>query len=317
MEPYGDDIYTEPDADPDTLANLGPLRPMAGVWESVQGADDHPVGPGSDADEAEVIAAARARRLRRALRAPADRPADQRPAAALRAALPRAHREAGRGRDVPRPGRLLAVGAGDAHRHAHARDPARPGRARRRARPSPTPRSSRSRPRVGSETYGILSNPFLDAAFRTLSFRIRVTVQRDGTWSYEEDTVMQLPDRDRAVPSHRPQHAHAASHRRRRTRSPTAAMTHRRPPRRHARAHQDRLARQPPQLQLRAALRPGQHAPRTAARVERRPRARRAPASAPTRTRTWRSSPGCSKAGSSTTTPKATTASCIPGSRNA
>ncbi len=29
--PYGDDIYTEPDGDPDTLANLGPLGPLAGV----------------------------------------------------------------------------------------------------------------------------------------------------------------------------------------------------------------------------------------------------------------------------------------------
>jgi hypothetical protein len=35
---------------------------------------------------------------------------------------------------------------------------------------------------VGSEVYGILSNPFLDQAFRTLSYRIHVTVN-DGTWS--------------------------------------------------------------------------------------------------------------------------------------
>ena len=48
--PYGTDIYTEPDADPDTLANLGPLRGLAGIWESAAGGDDHPVGPGSDID---------------------------------------------------------------------------------------------------------------------------------------------------------------------------------------------------------------------------------------------------------------------------
>ena len=47
---YGTDIYTEPDADPDTLANLGPLRGLAGIWESTEGGDDHPVGPGSDVD---------------------------------------------------------------------------------------------------------------------------------------------------------------------------------------------------------------------------------------------------------------------------
>jgi hypothetical protein len=45
---YGRDIYTEADRNDDTLANLGPLRPLAGVWTSSDGADVHPVGPGSD-----------------------------------------------------------------------------------------------------------------------------------------------------------------------------------------------------------------------------------------------------------------------------
>ena len=49
---------------------------------------------------------------------------------------------------------------------------------------------------VGSEVHGILSNPFLDEAFRTLSYRIHVTVHDDGTWSYEEEGVLQIPDRD-------------------------------------------------------------------------------------------------------------------------
>ena len=48
---------------------------------------------------------------------------------------------------------------------------------------------------VGSEEYGILSNPFINSAFRTVSFRMRVTAHDDGTWSYEEDTVMQMADR--------------------------------------------------------------------------------------------------------------------------
>jgi hypothetical protein len=34
-----DDVFTEPDFSPDTLANLGPLRRLAGVWESDQGVD--------------------------------------------------------------------------------------------------------------------------------------------------------------------------------------------------------------------------------------------------------------------------------------
>lgn len=37
-----DDIFTEPDFSPDTLANLGPLRRLAGVWESDQGVDINP-----------------------------------------------------------------------------------------------------------------------------------------------------------------------------------------------------------------------------------------------------------------------------------
>src|SRR5262245_56535985 len=45
---YGSDIYTEADSSGDTLANLGPLRPLAGIWTSADGLDVHPVGPGSD-----------------------------------------------------------------------------------------------------------------------------------------------------------------------------------------------------------------------------------------------------------------------------
>src|SRR5256714_15690841 len=45
---YGSDIYTEADGSDDTLANLGPLRPLAGIWTSADGTDVHPVGPGSD-----------------------------------------------------------------------------------------------------------------------------------------------------------------------------------------------------------------------------------------------------------------------------
>ena len=45
---YGSDIYTEADGNDDTVASLGPLRPLAGIWTSVEGADVHPVGRGSD-----------------------------------------------------------------------------------------------------------------------------------------------------------------------------------------------------------------------------------------------------------------------------
>ena len=41
---------------------------------------------------------------------------------------------------------------------------------------------------------GISSNPFLDYAFRTIEYRIQVSIHDDGTWSYEQDTVMKIKD---------------------------------------------------------------------------------------------------------------------------
>jgi hypothetical protein len=49
---------------------------------------------------------------------------------------------------------------------------------------------------LGSEVYGILSNPFLDRAFRTSSYRIHVMINDDGTWSYEEEGILTIPGRD-------------------------------------------------------------------------------------------------------------------------
>lgn len=48
MNPFPRDIFTEPsDVDPDTLANLGPLRPLAGTWRATKGSDTapKPAGP--------------------------------------------------------------------------------------------------------------------------------------------------------------------------------------------------------------------------------------------------------------------------------
>lgn len=49
MNPFPHDIFTEPgDVDPDTLANLGPLRRLAGRWEAHKGID---INPKADAPE--------------------------------------------------------------------------------------------------------------------------------------------------------------------------------------------------------------------------------------------------------------------------
>jgi len=42
------DIYTEPEPDTDTLANLGPLTGMAGIWTSAAGQDVNPKPDGPE-----------------------------------------------------------------------------------------------------------------------------------------------------------------------------------------------------------------------------------------------------------------------------
>lgn len=44
---------------------------------------------------------------------------------------------------------------------------------------------------VGSPTYGVLSNRYLDAHAKTVRYELTVQLG-DGTWSYEEDTVLQM-----------------------------------------------------------------------------------------------------------------------------
>jgi len=181
---YGPDIYTEPDGDPDTLANLGPLRPMAGVWEGTKGSDQHPVAEGTE--ENTFVEHYELHPIDRQTNGPqlfyglryhthitkpgeAETFHDQvgywlfEPAAeAVTLTL-----------GIPRAQVLLASG------------PA-----------APDATEFELTATVGSEVHGILSNPFLDEAFRTLSYRIHVTVNGDGTWSYEEEGVLQIPGRD-------------------------------------------------------------------------------------------------------------------------
>jgi len=177
---YGDDIYTEPEADPDTLRNLGPLGAMAGTWEGT-GEDVHPVVEGTERDayferyELEPIdPQTNGPQLFYGLRyhthivkpGEVETFHDQvgywlwEPAArtvTFTLAIPRAQV-------------LLACGSAEAD--------------------STTFELTAS---VGSETYGVLSNPFLNRAFRTVAFRMVVTVNRDGTWSYEEVAELELP----------------------------------------------------------------------------------------------------------------------------
>jgi hypothetical protein len=181
---YGPDIFTEPDGDPDTLGNLGPLAPMAGIWEGPDGQDEHPAAGGG---ERNVFS-------ERYELQPIDR---QTNGPQLFYGL-RYHTHIVKSGEVetfhdqvgywlwepaartvtltlgiPRGQVLLATG------------PA-----------APDSTDFELRAAIGSEENGILSNPFLNASFRTLSYRIHVTVNGDGTWSYEEEGVLQIPGRE-------------------------------------------------------------------------------------------------------------------------
>jgi len=46
---------------------------------------------------------------------------------------------------------------------------------------------------VGSETYGILSNKYLDETYKTKKYVLDVTVHDDGKFSYKEDTQLWIP----------------------------------------------------------------------------------------------------------------------------
>ena len=48
----------------------------------------------------------------------------------------------------------------------------------------------------GSLTNGIISNPFLERSFTTESFEMTVKFHDDGTWSYDQTTILIIPNYD-------------------------------------------------------------------------------------------------------------------------
>ncbi|MDH3643586.1 MAG: heme-binding beta-barrel domain-containing protein [Gammaproteobacteria bacterium] len=49
---------------------------------------------------------------------------------------------------------------------------------------------------VGSDTYGICSNRFLDREFRTLRFEYRIDVHDNDSFSYDQDTQIEIKGKD-------------------------------------------------------------------------------------------------------------------------
>jgi len=175
---YAADIYTEPEPDPDTLANLGPLTGMAGIWACPDGLDVNPKADGPEHQpfieryELQPIdAQTNGPQLFYGLRyhtriVKPDDPEtfhDQvgywlwEPATGLvlqTVAIPRGQ---------------VAIAAGNA---------------------APDATKLVLTAERGQTEYGICSTAFLEYAFRTDAYSIEVTFHDDGSWSYVTDTTL-------------------------------------------------------------------------------------------------------------------------------
>ncbi len=188
MSDYPDDIYTEPsDVDPHTLKNLGPLTNMAGVWEGVRGLD---VNPKPDGPERQVF-------IERIELQPID-PQTNGPQLFyglryhMHIVKPRQietyHDQIGYWLWEPATGNLIQTLAIPRGQIAMAF-----GRAAKDAT------SFELVATRGAQSNGICSNPFLEHAFKTVEYRIKVTIG-ESTWSYDEDTVLMI--RGKSEPFH-------------------------------------------------------------------------------------------------------------------
>ena len=180
VDPYGDDIFNEPDGDPDTLANLGPLAPLAGVWEGRVGVDAHAVEEGIERDQF----------IEHIELHPIDR---QTNGPQLLYGL-RYHTHIHKPGEVEtfhdQVGYWLWEPATETVTMTLALPRAQGAMASGRA--SADARSFEVRAALGDEHHGILSGPFLADAFRTTAFRMTVTVHDDGTWSYDQETLFDV-----------------------------------------------------------------------------------------------------------------------------
>ena len=185
MNPFPEDIFTEPDnVDPDTLANLGPLRRLAGVWESAKGVD---VNPKADGPE-------RRQYIERIEMQPID-PQANGPQLfyGLRyhvhintpEELIAFHDQVGHWLWEPATGLILQSLSIPRGQTALASGHAKPDDTRLVV--------SAAR---GQTNYGICSTDFLEYAFRTDSYRLEITFSPDGSWSYVSQTMLKVRGRD-------------------------------------------------------------------------------------------------------------------------
>jgi hypothetical protein len=183
MAKFPKDIFTEPDPDPDTLANLGPLTGMAGVWKGRMGSDDHPVVEGTETNTY----------VERYELQPID-PQTNGPQLfyGLRyhihivkpGEVETFHDQVGYWLWEPATRAVYQTLAIPRGQVALASGKVRSGA-----------RKFTVRSRRGSTVNGICSNPFLEHAYRTLEWSITVSLTGRRTFSYEQKTLLQIPGR--------------------------------------------------------------------------------------------------------------------------
>ena len=180
MKDMPSDIYTEPDADPDTLRNLGPLAPLAGSWLGENGLDVHPTAAGPvesayvERYELEPIdPQTNGPQLFYGLRyhTRVTQPGE----------VAMFHEQVGFWLWEPASKTVVLTLAIPRGQVAMATGQARADSRRFMLQAT-----------RGSHTNGIVTNPFLEYAFQTTAFEMTVTINDDGTWSYDQTTTLNV-----------------------------------------------------------------------------------------------------------------------------
>jgi hypothetical protein len=184
MNPFPEDIFTEPeDVDPDTLSNLGPLRRLAGTWEGAKGVD---LNPKAEGPERRVF-------IERIDMQPTDPQANGpqlfyglRYHVHINTAEEDItfHDQVGYWLWEPATGLVLQTLAIPRGQVALSTGHAKPDDTRLVVTAT-----------RGQTNYGICSTDFLEYAFRTDSFRLEITFNDDGSWSYVSDTMLSVRGR--------------------------------------------------------------------------------------------------------------------------
>lgn len=173
------DIFTEPDdVDPETLANLGPLARLAGVWEGQRGVDINPKADGPETRQyyeriemQPIDPQANGPQLFYGLR--------YHQHVNTREEDITFHDQVGYWLYEVSTGLILQTLAIPRGQIAIASGHAEPGASRLIVKAE-----------RGQTEYGICSTTFLDLAFRTDAYQLTVDFNDDGSWSYVSDTTL-------------------------------------------------------------------------------------------------------------------------------